>query len=59
MSLKTNRRIEEQKVLEQIVTSNIYIEFDRWLDYIPDEIDYKLGKWKIQLLSDKLSDLER
>ena len=50
--------IQEKRVLEQIVTSNIYIEFDRWLDYTPECIDYALGKWNSYLLSDKLSDLE-
>ena len=59
MSKQARINIQEKRVLEQIVTSNIYIEFDRWLDYIPEYIDYALGRWNIEQLSDKLSRLEK
>ena len=59
MDQKTKVIVQEKRVLEQIVTGNIYIEFDRWLDNIPECIDYALGKWKIEQLSDKMSTLER
>ena len=55
----TKLLIQEKRVLEQIFTSNIYIEFDKWLDDIPSHIDYALGKWDIQLVSTKSSDLEK
>ena len=59
MDTKTKIIIQEKRVLEQIVTGNIYIEFDRWLDYIPENIDYALGKWNVDQLSDKMSRLEK
>ena len=52
-------KIQEKRVFEQIFTNNIFIEFDQWLDNIPDEIDYALGTWKLVLVSTKLSTLER
>ena len=59
MNVQTKQIIQEKRVLEQIVTGNIYIEFDKWLDHIPKYIDYALGVWKVDLVTTPLSDLEK
>ena len=59
MSQETKLLIQEKRVLEQIFSNNIYIEFNKWVDNIPKEIDYALDKWMVELVSSKDSILEK
>ena len=59
MDTKTKVLIQGKRILEHIVTGNIYIEFDKWIDHLPKSIDYGLGSCTVKLISTKLTDLEK
>ena len=52
-------KLQEKRLLSQVVTGNIYVQFDKWIDNLPEKIDYALGGWPVTLVTKKLTALER
>ena len=52
-------KLQEKRLLSQVVTGNIFVQFDKWIDELPEKIDYALGGWPITLVTKRLTPLER
>ena len=56
---KKTTRIKHKYYTDQILINQVFVDFDVWVENIPKEIDYTVGRWIIKRTNDRLSRLEK
>ena len=51
--------MEYKHFTDKILINQVFIDFDIWVENIPNEIDYTVGKWKIDRKNSKQNKLEK
>ena len=58
-SEKKRLELKHKHFTDQILINQVFVDFDIWIDNIPKEIDYTVGKWTIKRKNKKYSRLEK
>ena len=47
-SKEKQQELENQHFIDQTIINQVFVDFDVWVEELPCQIDYTVGKWEIK-----------